>query len=621
VGTSGAGNHIPVGSADCVSCHASSNVETAGGTGFKVSTTPSLSAAGHTAVVSTVTCATCHGPGKVWMLGGGPLIKVPPGTAGTPGAANHIGIPSADGCNTCHANTNYVSFASTAMNHANITSGCASCHAMGDKWYGVTNLVTALSTHIPMSTADCSSCHAQNFATGAFKITTSPVLSVAGHAAVSALTCQGCHNNNATDLAFQGVGTKIYVRPGLLAVGLSPIDAAHNVGNLLSQDCNACHTTAPPFTSTSSEPSNHIPTGAGSSCAANCHKGGFTPATTVMDHADASVTGKACVTCHGKGAGPFYGTSQTQAGGQPMQPPGTVGVSGAGNHIPMGTGSATCNTGCHTAAAPATAVSGGFSFAMKGNATAHGVVVSGANCDTCHELGLAWYLDATGGKMRLRPNGHHTGQDCGNSGCHKGQYNGFNAAAAAAAKRPTSGLTMKIAGGTAGTGAVAPTSGLTTRVPIGAAPVPATGPYSHMGVVPGSCATCHAPGGGAIAKPGGHLPTALSCDACHRTTAWSPMTFDHSGVVPGSCANCHTGSWATRKPPAHFVTARACDTCHHRTTSWTPVSYDHLSPRYRPQPGIVRCIDCHTTNTEMVIPGLSRPAGRKAVPGGPSRNQ
>jgi hypothetical protein len=239
----------------------------------------------------------------------------------------------------------------------------------------------------------------------------------------------------------------------------------------------------------------------------------------------------------------------------------------------MGTGSATCNTGCHTATAPATAVSGGFSFAMKGNATAHGVVVSGANCDTCHELGLAWYLDATGGKMRLRPNGHHTGQDCGNSGCHKGQYNGFNAAAAAAAKRPTSGLTMKIAGGTAGTGAVAPTSGLTTRVPIGAAPVPATGPYSHMGVVPGSCATCHAPGGG-----------------------------------------------ATIKPNAHFLTARACDVCHRRTTSWTPVSYDHLSPRYRPQAGIVRCIDCHTTNTEMVIPGLSRPAARKAVPGGPSRN-
>jgi hypothetical protein len=33
----------------------------------------------------------------------------------------------------------------------------------------------------------------------------------------------------------------------------------------------------------------------------------------------------------------------------------------------------------------------------------------------------------------------------------------------------------------------------------------------------------------------------------------------------------------------------------------------------------VRCIDCHTTNTEIVVPGLSKPAGRKALPGGPTR--
>jgi len=81
------------------------------------------------------------------------------------------------------------------------------------------------------------------------------------------------------------------------------------------------------------------------------------------------------------------------------------------------------------------------------------------------------------------------------------------------------------------------------------------------------------------------------------------------------------GSWATRKPSAHFVTARACDTCHHRTTTWTPVSYDHLSPRYRPQPGIVRCIDCHTTNTEMMIPSLSGRQGARRYRAEPSRNQ
>jgi hypothetical protein len=151
---------------------------------------------------------------------------------------------------------------------------------------------------------------------------------------------------------------------------------------------------------------------------------------------------------------------------------------------------------------------------------------------------------------------------------------------------------------------------------------PASGPFSHAGVLPGRCASCHRAGGSATATPGGHLATTLFCDACHRTTAWKPATYTHAGVGPGHCASCHaaTGKWATAKPANHFLSARSCDVCHHSTSAWKPVMYDHLSPRYRPQTGIVRCIDCHTTNTEMVVPGLSKPAGRKALPGGPIRN-
>ena len=97
--------------------------------------------------------------------------------------------------------------------------------------------------------------------------------------------------------------------------------------------------------------------------------------------------------------------------------------------------------------------------------------------------------------------------------------------------------------------------------------------------------------------------------------------YAHAGVGPGHCASCHAGAgkWATPKPAKHFVTARSCDVCHHSTSAWLPVMYDHRTPRYRPQTGVVRCIDCHTTNTEIVVPGLSKPAGRKALPGGPTR--
>ena len=620
VGTSSTANHIPIASADCgTACHATADAMT--GTGFKLTMKGSSSA--HSAV-SSLACSACHGTGLSWYGG---TVKTPPGTPATfpcsgaacnPSASNHIPLPS-EVCTICHASTGYTSFAGTAMNHAGISSGCAGCHGTGSAFYGVT-MVTQLSTHIVFnSRTDCVTCHGQNFGTGGFKISASPVLSTANHSYVST-TCDNCHNNTAADLAFQGVGTSIYVRPGATAVGLSPADANHATGNLATQDCSGCHTTTPPFTG-NTEPTNHIPTTAGANCAANCHKGGFTAAGTVMDHADASVSGTACVTCHGKGKGPFYGTAQSQAGGQPMQPPGTPGTSGTGNHIPMGpNGAATnasCNVGCHTAAPPTTAVSGGFSFAMKGNSAAHAIVVSGADCDYCHESGKAFYLDSTGGSsIRTRPSGHHTGTDCGSpNGCHAGHYSAFAGAAAAAAEvkaKAAIGLPKRIplpATGTTPPPATGPTAKLA-----------GTGPYSHLGVAPGGCTSCHSATGGASAMPAGHLPTTLSCNNCHRTTAWAPVAYAHAGVGPGRCGSCHVRPiGATPKPAGHFVTNRSCDVCHHSTEAWRPVMYDHLTPRYRPQPGMLVCRDCHTTNTEMVMPGPSKPGPRKASPGGAIR--
>src|SRR5258706_2798785 len=140
----------------------------------------------------------------------GVSVVVPPGTVGTSGAANHIALGSG-GCSSCHATTIAVGGFKigtapqlAAAGHAAVSAlSCASCHGTGAAWYGVTSLVTALSKHIAVNVgADCSACHILNFATGGFKITTSPVLTSANHSNVSA-TCTNCHNNNATDLAFQ----------------------------------------------------------------------------------------------------------------------------------------------------------------------------------------------------------------------------------------------------------------------------------------------------------------------------------------------------------------------------------------------------------------------------------
>jgi predicted CXXCH cytochrome family protein len=97
--------------------------------------------------------------------------------------------------------------------------------------------------------------------------------------------------------------------------------------------------------------------------------------------------------------------------------------------------------------------------------------------------------------------------------------------------------------------------------------------FSHTGVVPGACATCHN-GTLATGKTAAHLATTLACDACHRTAAWKPASFSHAGVAPGSCATCHNGATATGKTATHITTTQACDVCH-TTTAWKPTAFSH----------------------------------------------
>jgi hypothetical protein len=118
--------------------------------------------------------------------------------------------------------------------------------------------------------------------------------------------------------------------------------------------------------------------------------------------------------------------------------------------------------------------------------------------------------------------------------------------------------------------------------------------YSHAGVAPGACMTCHN-GTMSTGKPSGHVLTTSSCDTCHRTTAWSPAGFNHIGVVPGTCATCH-GVTATGKPNGHVATTDSCDKCH-RTTAWLPASFDHT--------GVVpgTCATCHNGTTATGVGG------------------
>src|SRR5260370_4080168 len=107
-----------------------------------------------------------------------------------------------------------------------------------------------------------------------------------------------------------------------------------------------------------------------------------------------AVTSESCTSCHGAGKGPFAGTSQG-TGGQPKQPPGTLGTSGTGNHIPVS--SADC-AGCH--AVSDTENGTGFKLTSTPllSSTGH-TAVNALSCQSCHSAAMAWY----GGSVVVPP--------------------------------------------------------------------------------------------------------------------------------------------------------------------------------------------------------------------------
>jgi hypothetical protein len=115
-----------------------------------------------------------------------------------------------------------------------------------------------------------------------------------------------------------------------------------------------------------------------------------------------------------------------------------------------------------------------------------------------------------------------------------------------------------------------------------------------------------------------HYGNRLSCDTCHRSTAWRPAQYSHPANVAGQCANCHNGVDATPRPGNHFITVRACDSCH-RPVAWAPVRYQHLSPAYQPQPDRTTCVSCHITNGEVIPRQLHGNPRVKPVPVPPGK--
>jgi hypothetical protein len=131
--------------------------------------------------------------------------------------------------------------------------------------------------------------------------------------------------------------------------------------------------------------------------------------------------------------------------------------------------------------------------------------------------------------------------------------------------------------------------------------------FSHTGVKPASCASCHN-GINANGKTANHISTSAACDSCHRVgAAWaSSVVYDHTGVAPGSCASCHNGGKATGQPPRHVPNAAvsgmgtACDSCHRSGfASWMPAKV-HAN--------FAVSSSCATCHTGSYLPAVGKPA-------------
>ena len=421
-GTPGLANHIPINGLDCAAsgCHASNDVPTAAGTNFATNITPALSAGGHTSV--NLPCEACHTVGMAWKLQTGSIVT--PNALGN--AAPHI----------------------PPDNAAAGTTACSACHS------------------------------ATSFGTLGFKINSVPLLSVSGHSAVSSMACTTCHESadrQAQDLTFQGVTTNIYLRPNTAFSGLSKgvgLDPYHGSPYLgYSQDCVSCHTTAPPFAS-AIVPPGHIKLISPTPSCNDCHAAGYIPGQSKMKHADVAGT---CTSCHATTT-VYLGTGQG-ANGQPWQIPGTVGTSGANNHMP--TNSLDCAaSGCHgnTAANDTMTTTGtGFITGTTPQLSTTGHATVKLACEACHTIGMAW----KGVTTLVTPAAAHVPPDnvaaggvaC--SGCHSATSFGVGG-------WKLSGTLGTLTGG-----------GTSTSTNVSVMP-----PASHTAVASAvsSCATCHEAG-------------------------------------------------------------------------------------------------------------------------------
>jgi hypothetical protein len=628
-------NHVPTGSIACEGCHSSSNFATFVIPNASGSAPPSMV---HS-LVGSIACSSCHEAGRSFV--GSPPVKLRPalkasGSAHVPGGecstchfstvsfagasdlpANHIPLPAADAnnCALCHSNP--ANYSVGTMNHVNITSNCAQCHAAGLSFANMAppTLKVPPSNHVPFGTAACESCHAAaNFTTFAITNKSPPM----NHSVVSAMSCNTCH---ARGLTFVGTPATVVEPATHIPTGATPCQNCHSATNFstfaiandvppmnhtgFTTNCIACHGAGLTFIGTPPVkliPSNHVPTG--TIACEGCHSSSNFSTFVIPNASGAAppsmvhsrVTAIACSVCHEAGKS-FVGSPAVK-----VRP------------------------------------------ALKANGSAH---VAGGECNTCH-LGTTSFAGATD----LPPN-HIPLPAADNNNCALCHTTGNYTQYVMNHVNITSNCLQCHAYGLsfanmAAPELIAPPAGATGHIPTN----PPTGTLNlacelchsastfntfagtvmkHTPVRAMACTACHERGmtwktnsGVRLwVRPSGHHGT-QDCDGsgCHSTrdkmgvrqssAAIQPTlkasgvanvaavaaagggalgqagAFNHRRAIGSSCVSCHGPESGMGKSATHLPASNNCESCH-STLVWLPVArVDHLQVSGS-------CVSCHNT--------------------------
>jgi Cytochrome c554 and c-prime len=577
------GNHIPMGSRSCESCHV--------GAGSSITNTPVTEGSAFGGSLfdhagATVSCATCHG------------ASVTPTTfyGVSPRAISDLQpahVPTSAACETCHLSgapaglvpaAGMTTFANAQFSHTGISSGCATCHGptLGNSsFYGVTNLIVMPATspagnlsHMPTSTT-CESCHAASTpsspvpavsprALGSSLFRNGPPTSGMIHSGVSA-GCGACHGGTST---WVGVDLPIYTRnfntvqagSGVLYTGFQTLPGSGGTysipdsGHPNNDTCEQCHTSTTAFGGISL-PSGHIPYVAGVGCGV-CHDSSFSTSPSIAAiHSNIQSRASNCEQCHSTDNAALYASTTKRRAIKTPTP----------NHVPMGSlGCASCHVGANTGI-PITPVTAS-SFAGAG--FLHTGISSG--CVNCHGANVA-----------------------------AGTFDGVTPTSVSGQTPVHIPVSSNIGCETCHANSIPPglvtTSGYT-------GPTFAGGKYIHTGVTTG-CATCHGAGVGpfkgvsnlvlmpSTAAPNGHIPSSSACESCHLASVPTGLL-----AVSGSPTSPPGTGFANAPPNGSLIHADVsggCNSCHEAGNSWLGMS------AYRPTPSAK-----NTTNPAQLYTGF-----------------